>query len=477
VQTAQTRALCYAEANSLAARINELIHTVRSTQLAEISTRSSKELWSSVKATSNGQHRSSKFPQHIFTDIEQASRYFAEVSHSPQYSADDVYAFRRNNNNINIINSDDVDHSICVEVWLVEQLLRKMKRSAPGVDADAIPQWFYMHCSYEIAHVVAHILTVSFTQGVVPDQWRTAIVSPVRKVSKPSTMADYRPISVTPLLSRLAERLVVSNWLLPSLPPELIDDQFGFRPTGSTECALTYLMHHVASMLETSNYVRCLMVDFSKAFDVVDHAILFKKLSKLPLPDVAINWLVSFFTERKQYLKIDGKLSLQQTINSSVVQGSGVGPMCYVIMESDLRTLCVLNKLCKYADDTNLLVPSCSNIGVKEEFENIKQWADNNCMKINIDKTREIVFHRPSSKHFVCPAPVCGIDQVVVAKLLGVHISDSFTYCLHVNTVLKLCAQRLYLLRLLRNQGLSRYNLNIVFHAIVLSKIVYCLPV
>ena len=138
-------------------------------------------------------------------------------------------------------------------------------------------------------------------------------------------MADYRPISVTPLLSRLAERLVVSNWLLPSLHPELVDDQFGLRPTGSTECALIYMMHHVASMLETSNYVRCIMVDFSKAFDVADHAILLTKLSKLPLPDVAINWFVSFFTEYKQYLKIDGNLSLPRAINSSVVQGSGVG--------------------------------------------------------------------------------------------------------------------------------------------------------
>jgi hypothetical protein len=186
-----------------------------------------------------------------------------------------VYAFQRN---INITNPDNVDHSICVEEWLVDKLLRKMKRSAPGVDA--IPQWFYVNYSYEIAHVVAHILTVSFTHGVVPDQWRTAAVSPVSKVSKPNAMADYRPISVTPLLSRLAERLVVSDWLLPSLPPELIDDQFGFRPTGSTECALTYIMHHVASMLETSNYVCCITVDFSKAFDVVDHAIRFKKLSK-----------------------------------------------------------------------------------------------------------------------------------------------------------------------------------------------------
>ena len=96
-------------------------------------------------------------------------------------------------------------------------------------------------------------------------------------------------------------------------------------------------------MLETADYVRCLMLDFSKAFDVVDHAILLEKLSTLSVPDVAINWFISFFTERKQYLKINGKLSLQQSINSGIDQGSGVGPMCYVIMESDLRTLSLIN--------------------------------------------------------------------------------------------------------------------------------------
>ena len=409
-------------------------------------------------------------PKHLLTDIEQASRHFASVSNNLQYNADNVYAFRRTGA------GNDLDYqAICGEVWFVERLLRNMKRSAPGVDA--IPQWFYVQCSYEIAHVVTHILTLSFTQGVVPDQWRTAIVSPVPKVTKPITITDYRPISVTPLLSRLAERLVVSNWLLPSLPPELIDDQFGFRPTGSTECALTFLMHHVASMLETATYVRCLMVDFSKAFDVVDHVILFKKLTSLSMPDVAINWFISFFSERKQYLKIDGKLSMQQTINSSVVQGSGVGPMCYVVMESDLRTLSLLNKLCKYADDTNLLVPSNSDVDLNVEFDNIKQWAINNHMNINHGKTKEIVFHRPSPKQFVYPAPVCGIEQVEVAKLLGVFFGDNFNYCTHVSTVLKLCAQRLYLLRLLRSQGLSRHNLNIVFQALVISRIVYCLPV
>ena len=88
-------------------------------------------------------------------------------------------------------------------------------------------------------------------------------------------------------------------------------------------------------MLETADYVRCLMIDFSKAFDVVDHVILFEILSTLSISDFAINWFLSFFNERKQYLKINGKLSLHQNINSGIVQGSGVGPMYYVVMESD----------------------------------------------------------------------------------------------------------------------------------------------
>ena len=168
---------------------------------------------------------------------------------------------------------------------------------------------------------------------------------------------------------------------------------------------------------------------------------------------------------------------MQQAIHFSVVHGSGVGPMCYVVVESDLRTLSLLYNLCKYADDTNLLVPSTSDIDLNVEFDNIKQCAINNRMNINIGKSKEIVFRRPSPKHLIYPAPVCGIDQVNVANLVGVFIGDNFNFCTHVSTVLKLCAQRLYLLRLLRSQGLSRHNLNIVFQALVISRIVYCLPV
>jgi hypothetical protein len=83
-------------------------------------------------------------------------------------------------------------------------------------------------------------------------------------MSNPQTFSDFRPISVTPLLSRVLEKFVTNRWLQPAIAAAgLIDDQFAFRRTGSTTCALTYFMHHITRMLENNYFVRCLLVDFS----------------------------------------------------------------------------------------------------------------------------------------------------------------------------------------------------------------------
>jgi len=74
----------------------------------------------------------------------------------------------------------------------------------------------------------ALILNLSFSCGTVPLQWRQAVVTPVPKVAKPSTLYEYRPISVTPLLSRKAEKLVVSRWILPAIPSHSTMDQWTY---------------------------------------------------------------------------------------------------------------------------------------------------------------------------------------------------------------------------------------------------------
>jgi hypothetical protein len=72
-------------------------------------------------------------------------------------------------------------------------------------------------CSYELASIVAFIINFSFRSGKVPFTWLIAIVTPVPKVPNPHSLNDFRPISVTPLLSRLTEKLLVRNWLRPAL--------------------------------------------------------------------------------------------------------------------------------------------------------------------------------------------------------------------------------------------------------------------
>ena len=113
-------------------------------------------------------------------------------------------------------------------------------------------------CSYELAGIIAHIFNSSFCAGVVLEQWK--ISTPVAKVPKPSCLTHYRPISVTPILSRLAEKLVVRKWFFPAIDPAVISDQFAFKPTGSTTSALAFYMHHVTRLLEEHSYVKCLLV-------------------------------------------------------------------------------------------------------------------------------------------------------------------------------------------------------------------------
>jgi len=100
-------------------------------------------------------------------------------------------------------------------------------------------------------------------------------------------------------------------------------------------------------------------------------------------------------------------------------------------------------------------------------------------MKINLDKTKEIVFKRPNPRltvHPAIPAHVADIEQVRAAKLLGVVLCDSLQFYEHVHAVLKTCSQRMYLMKLLRDQGLPSKELHCIFYALVVSKIRYAMP-
>ena len=151
----------------------------------------------------------------------------------------------------------------------------------------------------------------TIAEGYIPQQWKTAIITPVPKISKPTQPIDFRPISITSVLSRSFEKHIVRTYIYPALqnhPPGLhFNDQFAFRPTGATTVAVIALFHIVLTTPSTNYFLRVFALDFSKAFDTIRHATLMVKMVLLDLPDQTYSWIKDFFDDRSHCTKYSGK--------------------------------------------------------------------------------------------------------------------------------------------------------------------------
>jgi len=191
----------------------------------------------------------------------------------------------------------------------------------------------------------------SIQQRTVPLAWKTAYITPIPKVSHVAGPGDFRPISVTSILARTVEKLIVKNYLTTYLTGSIFNDQYACKPTGSTTCALVDFTYRIHTLPETNQYVRCVLIDFSKAFDMVDHPIFARKLLALQVPLFLIQWIMSLLTNRMQATRVDFCLSSCLPINRSIVQGSGIGATLFICFAYDLKSRDTLNYLLKYADE------------------------------------------------------------------------------------------------------------------------------
>ena len=226
-------------------------------------------------------------------------------------------------------------------------------------------------------------------------------------------------------------------------------------------------------MLETADYVHCLSIDFSKAFDMVNHKLLLDKLSQLPIHPAVTALISSFLYGRTQSTCIGNSFSTVLKITRGIIQGSGLGPYLFIIDTHDLKAISDRNKLLAYADDTDLLVPSNSDTTMADEFDNILTWTNNNKMAINISKTKQIIFRRPNLHRPEAINYIAGVELVDCLKVLGVFVHENLNQSQHVNFVVGIANQRMYLLNILRQNGLARHHLDTVFTSLFVSQISY----
>lgn len=347
---------------------------------------------------------------------------------------------------------------------------------------DNIPAWFLKVGAPFFAGPICGMMNLSLSSSVVPRQWKIASILPIPKIPAPLTPSDYRPISITPILSRMLERVVVTDFIYPSFqsaPPDLnFLDQFAFQPTASTTIALIHLLHVISELLDTNPFVIVYALDFSKAFDSVRHSAVLDKYLQLVMPDNIYNWIESFFRDHSHCTKFGNEVSEFRKIMASIIQGSGIGPASYVVTASDLHTVTPGNLMDKYADDTYLIIPATNVDSCAAEITHVEEWALRNNLRLNRTKSAEIVFVAPLSKraNVIPPPAVPEITRVESIKVLGVTVSRRFSVAQHVDAVLAGCAQTLFALRTLRQHGMPGNALRTVYHATVEAKLSYAAP-
>ena len=130
-----------------------------------------------------------------------------------------------------------------------------------------------------IAPSLVYIINKSIISGSFPSMWKEAKVKPLFKSGDKDGINNYRPISILPTISKLIEKWVDINFSLFLNNYELLHkSQSGFRAKHSTESALILMVDSWLKALNAGKLIGCVMVDFRKAFDLVDHQILLKKL-------------------------------------------------------------------------------------------------------------------------------------------------------------------------------------------------------
>ena len=137
-------------------------------------------------------------------------------------------------------------------------------------------------------------------------------------------------------------------------------------------CAIISLLNSVTNLLDTEPYVIVISLDFSKAFDTLQHSTLLHKLAQLQLPDHIYHWLNDFFCNHSHCTMFDNQQSSLLDITASIIQGSAIGPAAYVVNAGDLATTVPGNSLCKFADDTYLIIPASNETSRQSELANIQ---------------------------------------------------------------------------------------------------------
>ena len=334
-----------------------------------------------------------------------------------------------------------------ISVETVEKFLKHIDVSkATGCD-NIGPRLLKIAAPY-IAESVTYICNQSIKMSEFPEKWKEAKVTPLHKGGTKDDLNNYRPISILPTMSKLLEKHIHDSLMTFLVKLNLLHkNQSGFRPNHSCETALIGMVSKWLESINIGSLIGTVMIDFKKAFDLVDHSVLLKKLKHYKLSHQALSWFASYLSKRKQKVSLNNIISDDEMITDGVPQGSILGPLLFLMFINDLPLYTDSATTDFYADDTTLYVVGESLETIERNLQValdcLAKWCKCNGMLINTAKTKVMLITTHQKRTSLINGQLSlhlnndELNMITNDKVLGIIIDNNLTWSQHVDKVCK----------------------------------------
>ncbi|NRB82034.1 MAG: reverse transcriptase family protein, partial [Saccharospirillaceae bacterium] len=331
--------------------------------------------------------------------------------------------------------------------------------------------------------VLIKLFTSCYKDGYFPNELKIAKVIPIYKNRGDiKELSNYRPISMLPTFSKLFEKLIHKHLLTYFNQNNIISSsQYGFRAGHSTLHALINATENAYRALDQNYHTLGIFLDFSKAFDTVNHAILLSKLKHYGINKSMLTLLTSYLSNRFQYVSYGDSDSTLLPITTGVPQGSVLGPLLFIIFINDLSDISNNAKFILFADDANMFLSHTDRKVLYKQANDtlyrVYEYCISNRIIINIDKCSFIEFGKHSNNEKLHLGILNNtLENVNKCKFLGVYINKDLNWKDHMIHVKQQLSKATGAINMVKGYVPQKILRNIYF-SLIQPYLIYCLPI